>query len=300
MEAVEKEEEKRRKDEQKRVMKERKQLAKIDSKRGRESMGTGSTVDLRSPTSSTSPKSDSSEGVIRGLINRFRRRHSRQISHDERNAIGVDTSPKGSPVVPTFSGGHRAAMAEQEQQQRAAGIAGDEIAANGGTSPRSPISRIPRPVSAVIMPRTNGTTVSPGPSPGLVRTVVIAGAPSPIAKGNTIEVRRRHSLPSVGSTGYRFKGRKLGDGAALSPWNEDEGVKKGKSKANGKTTRDFSKSNGRIVTMEDHLDYPDEARDTFSQQPTVLNRPTSGYFPQDERRFSAGETSVSSRFRENL
>lgn len=294
--AVEKEEEKRRKEEEKRATKERKQLAKIDNKRRRESVGAGGVADMRGPDPPTSPKPDSSEGGIRGLINRFRRRYSRQISPEEKNAIAGDAPTEGSPTVPTFSGGHRAAMAEQRLQQQQ-----NAVEANNGASasPRLPASRIPRPVSAVIVPKTNGVTATPG-NQGSIRVVSTTGAPPVTNRNSSTEVRRRHSLSSVGSTGHRFKGRKHGDDATLSSWTEDPGIKKGKWKVNGKIAGDFSKANGRIVSVEDHSEYPDEARDTFSQQPTTLNRPTSGYFLQDERRFSAGETSMSSRFRENL
>lgn len=287
LKAVEKEEEKRRKEEEKRAMKERKQLAKIDSKRRRESMGAGGVADMRGPDPPTSPKSDNSEGGIRGLINRFKKRYSRQISPDEKNAIAGDAPAGGSS---TFSGGHRA---EQQQQQQNAAEANGGAVANGSASPRLPASRIPRPVT---VPRTNGATATPG-NRGSIRVVTITGAPPATSSA---EVRRRHSLSSVGSAGHRFKGRKRGDDTVLSSWIEDPGVRKGKEKVNGKTTGAFSKANGRLVSAEDPSEYPDEARDTFSQQPTTLNRPTSGYFPQDERRFSAGETSMSSRFRENL
>lgn len=291
--AVEKEEEKRRREEEKRAAKERKHLAKIDNKRRRESVGASGVADMRG-LDPPSPKPDSGEGGIRGLINRFRRRYSRQISLDEKNAIAGDALVDGSPTVPTFSGGHRAAMAEQQQLQQQQNAA----EANGGASasPRLPASRIPRPVSAVIVPRMNGAAATPGS----IRVVSTTGAPPVTNRNSSAEVRRRHSLSSVGSTGHRFKGRKRGDDEALSSWTEDPGLKKGKGKVNGKTTGDFSKANGRIVSAEDHSEYPDEARDTFSQQPTTLNRPNSGYFLQDERRFSAGETSMSSRFRENL
>lgn len=294
--AAEKEEEKRRKEEEKRATKERKQLAKIDNKRRRESVGTGGVADMREPDPPTSPKPGSGEGGIRGLINRFRRRYSRQISPEEKNAIAGDAPTEGGPTVPTFSGGHRAAMAEQQLQQQQ-----NVAKANNGASasPRLPASRIPRPVSAVIVPRTNGVAATPG-NQGSIRVVSTTGAPPITNRNSSTEMRRRHSLSSVGSTAHRFKGRKHGDDAALSSWTEDPGVKKGKRKVNEKTTGDFSKANGRIVSAEDHSEYPDEARDTFSQQSTILNRPTSGYFLQDERRFSAGETSMSSRFRENL
>lgn len=292
LKAAEKEEEKRRREEEKRAAKERKQLAKVDSKRGRESMGTGGGADWRRSAPPTSPKPDNSEGGIRGLINRFRKRHSRQVSHDEKNAIANDA------VIPTFSGGHRAAMAQQ-QQQRAAETSDSTAAVNRSVSPRQPASRIPRPVSAVIVPRTNGTPVNPG-SPTPVRAIAITDTPLPITNGNSAEVRRRHSLSSVGSTGHRLKGRKISDGAPLSPWTEGQGVSKGRFKINRRKTGDFSKANGRIGSIEDNAEYPDEARDTFSQHPRILNRPTSGYFPQGERRFSTGETSMSSRFRENL
>lgn len=296
LQAVEKEEEKRRKEEEKRVTKERKQLAKIDNKRRKESIGAGGMADMRGPDPPTSPKSDSSEGGIRGLINRFRRRYSRQISLDEKNAIVGGASAEGNPTVSTFSGGHRAVM-EQQQQQNAAEANGRTTVANGSASPRPPASRIPRPVSAVIVPRSNSVTAAPG-NQGSIRVVTATGAPPVTVRNSSTDMRRRHSLSSVGSTGHRFKGRKRGDDAGLLSWTEDPGVKKGKGKVNGKTTGDFSKANGRIVSAE--AEYPDEARDTFSQQPTTLNRPTSGYFLQDERRFSAGEASMSSRFRENL
>lgn len=300
LKAVEKEEEKRRKEEEKRATKERKQLAKIDNKRRRESIGVGSVADMRGPDPPTSPKSDNSEGGIRGLINRFRRRYSRQTSLDEKNAIAGNASAEGSPTAPTFSGGHRAVMAEQQLQQQKNDPEANSrttAVANGSTSPRPPASRIPRPVSAVIVPRSNSVTATSG-NQGSIRMIATTGAPPVATRNSSTDIRRRHSLSSVGSTGHRFKGRKRGDDAALSSWAEDSGVKKGKEKVNGKTAGDFSKANGRIVNSE--AEYPDEARDTFSQQPTTLNRPTSGYFLQDERRFSAGEASMSSRFRENL
>lgn len=303
LEAVEKEEERRRKEEGKRTMKERKNLAKTESKRGRESMGAGNAEDFRGPTSPTSPMTDSGEreGGIRGFINRFRRRHSRQISRDEKSTIVNSVRTNDIPIVPTFSGGHRATLTEQQQQHP---TKANDNARVASASPRPPpVSRIPRPVSAIVVPPTNGTLRSSRTlvSPGSIRAAAVVAAPPVVAGGNVnTAVKRRHSLPSVGSAAYRLRGRKRGGDMVLPSWSEEQGAKKGKGKANSKATKDFSKINGRISSYENHPEYPDEARDKFSQQPTNPNRPSSGYFPQGERRFSAGETSMSSRFHENL
>lgn len=270
-------------------MKGRRQPSKIDSKGGGNLGGLGD----NSPISPTSPLSDSSskEGRIRGLFNRFRRRQSRQISHDEKEAVAISAPIGGTVIDPTFSGGH-AAIYEQQHVNEASG---DRMAFNGSPRPESAF-RIPRRISSIIVPKSNGAPQEPV----AMRSVSAAGnQPIRTDGGDKTPVKRRHSLSSIGAGGYYFKGRRRTEDPATT---DDQGTKKGKGKVLRKKTKDFAKINGRISSTEDHSEYPDEARDTFSQQsPTFppTNR-ASGFFPHDERRFSGGEGSVSSRFREDL
>lgn len=194
-------------------------------------------------------------------------------------------------IAPTFSGGH-VAIPEQQHVNEASE---DRTAFNRSPRPESAF-RIPRRISSIIVPKVNGAPQGPVG----MRSVSAAGMqPIRTDGGDKTPVKRRHSLSSPGG-GYHFTVRRRTEDAAIPDY---QGAKKGKGKLLRKKTRDFAKINGRISSNEDHSEYPDEARDTFSQQsPTFAptNRPSSGFFQYDERRFSAGEGSVSSRFREDL